>query len=62
MILKDQPKKLGPKRVELLKLKFNFIQEFYDNWNSDYPFEYQSEEGRPNEAPERKYLIQNGFF
>ena len=35
-ILKDQPKKLGPKRYELLKMKFGYIQDFYDNWTGDF--------------------------
>ena len=58
-ILKDQPKKLGPKRFELLRMKFHYIQDFYNNWSGDFS---KSEEGRVRDIPERKYLVQNGFF
>ena len=47
-ILKDQPKKLGPKRYELLKQKFSTIQDFYDNWSGDYS---KGEEMRMKDIP-----------
>jgi hypothetical protein len=61
-ILKDQPNKLGQKHFELLKLKLLSVQNAYGGWKGEQQTDQKNEEGRLNAIPERKYLIQNGFF
>ena len=53
---------MGPKRYELIMLKLHTIEQFYENWSGDLSRALKNEDGRLQEIPERKYLIQNGFF
>lgn len=67
VLLKDQPRKLTQNHIILIKYKLKTLNDQFELWNSEPLFEKRGSDDisgykQLNEIPERKTLLQNGFF
>lgn len=70
IMLKDQPRKISPSHAFLMKLKLKLLYEHYEEWSKDvkensnekHGYRQHSAYKNISEIPERRNLMQLGFF